>query len=261
MNIVARCHVLSIVRLTALLACLASPALLAEDRYAKTGAEAVSRIANDIYEALDAKPRGVLTRHDVMVKPEGAAFLTQGAAGDKGVVVFSSGFVELMNRLAHAKAIEKVSKGYFEKYVLSLGDAPQELPGGSDSRYWDTKLLDEQASSFSQMVGMMVAIEYSHHYLGHYSKYGDKVGADSAHPAPISQFLTADEWAASLRAGVRNCLAAGLGIEGVKALVDAIDKVVKRPGWAGFCIPDSTKAKALKKEMEKLERKFFGGEE
>jgi hypothetical protein len=60
---------------------------------------------------------------------------------------------------------------------------------------------------------------------------------------------------------VRNCLAAGLGIEGVKALVDAIDKVVKRPGWAGFCIPDSTKAKALKKEMEKLERKFFGGEE
>ena len=41
---------------------------------------------------------------------------------------------------------------------------------------WDCgteDLLNDQQSNFNQMVGMVLAIELSHHYLGQYKKYSD----------------------------------------------------------------------------------------
>jgi len=236
----------------------------AGERYAKTGAAAVSRIASDIYDALDAKPRQALQSATVVVKTDAIPYLTQAAAEAgkaSGTVVVSSGFLELVNKLAHAKAIDKLTKGYLEKYVTGLGNEPKDLLEASNPRYWEASVMDEQASNFSQMVGTLLALEYSHHYLGHYEKYAGRLSGNGGQPTPINPLLTPDEWSASVRAGVRNCLGAGLGIEGVKALVEAMDKLPKRPAWAAFCVPDSIKGKALRKEMEKIERKFFGGEE
>jgi hypothetical protein len=236
----------------------------AAQRYAKTGAAAVSRIGSDIYEALDAKPRQALNGATVVVKTDAAAYLTQTApeAGKaSGAVVVSSGFLELVNRLAHAKAIDKFNKGYLEKYLAGLADESKDLLEASNPRYWEAGVMDEQASNFSQMVGTLLALEYSHHYLGHYQKYAGKLSGNGGPPTPINLLLAPDEWSASVRAGVRNCLGAGLGIEGIKALVEAMDKLPKRPAWAAFCVPDNIKGKVLRKEMEKIERKFFGGEE
>ena len=44
-----------------------------------------------------------------------------------------------------------------------------------DGRYWTDNVINDQMSYFNQMVGFMMAINLSHHYLGHYAKYAPKM--------------------------------------------------------------------------------------
>ena len=53
-----------------------------------------------------------------------------------------------------------------------------------DARYWKDDVLNDQASYFNQMIGMMVAINLSHHYLGHFDKYAAKMAAAWQQNAP-----------------------------------------------------------------------------
>jgi hypothetical protein len=62
-----------------------------------------------------------------------------------------------------------------------------------------------------------------------------------------------------MKAGIRNALDCGYGIEGVRALYDAIDKMQKRPDWTAYFLPRDAKVPKLKKDLEKAEAAFFQG--
>jgi hypothetical protein len=178
------------------------------------------------------------------------------------LVFISVGFIDLINNIAHARAIETIEPGYFEKYIVSLSgetgkDAIKDLPGISDKKYWSDDVMNEQTSNFNQMAGMVVAIEISHHYLGHFKKYGTKIETGDL-PVPINNLLSSGEWDDSVEAGVLNALDCGYGVEGVKALYDAIDKMPTRPEWTAYFLPQNVKVEKLKKNLEKAEKKYFG---
>ncbi|MBI2946028.1 MAG: hypothetical protein HYY23_00140 [Verrucomicrobia bacterium] len=179
-------------------------------------------------------------------------------------VVISEGFDDLVNRVAHAKAIDKIQKGYFQKYILSLAEESGErelkpLPNDTDKRYWTEEMKNEQYSNYNSIVGTLVGINLAHFYLGHFKKYQSKlVNAEGKH-APINNLLTPKEWDESLRLGVRNALSAGCAIEGVLPFFECFEKMPKRPAWTAFFVPDNAKYKDTKKTLEKIQKDFFSG--
>ncbi len=177
-------------------------------------------------------------------------------------VFISAGFIDLVNYVAHAKAIDKIQKGYFEKYVLSLSQETgekelHELPNLDDKRYWTFGMMNEQLSNFNQIVGEVVTIKLAHYYLGHYKKYADRLIDAKGKPVPINTLLTPAEWDEAVRYGVRNALDCGLGIDGVKALYDCIDKMPTRPPWTVYFLPANVKVNKLKKELDNIEKRFL----
>jgi hypothetical protein len=183
-----------------------------------------------------------------------------------GFVFVSVGFVDLVNNIAHAKAIDTVvSKGYFDRYLALLAQESGEtelksLPDLDNPKYWSEDVMREHVNNLRQLIATVVAIKLSHHYLGHYAKYKDRLEDTAGKRTPINDLLTPQEWDAALQAGVDHSVKTGLGIEGVKALFEAIDKMPNRPGWTSYFMPKTAHYKPMKKMMEKIERKAFSGE-
>jgi hypothetical protein len=225
----------------------------------------------DLFKALKPKQREMVNPEPVSVETDltPSIKLEQFTEDNKtlGFVFVSVGFIDLVNNVAHAKAIDSVEKGYFDKYITRLAQETgqmelKELPNITNDKYWTEVVMNDQKSNLRQMVGTAVAIKLAHHYLGHVAKYADKRKEDAqGNRPPINTFLTPTEWEDAMRAGVRNALETGLGVEGIKALYDALDKMPKRPEWTAYFIPATAKVKPMKKEMEKIEKKFFSGEE
>lgn len=236
----------------------------------KTTYKTIRMLGLDLYKAMKPKQREVINPEPVSIETDVTPFIKLAEYPEEGkpmrFVFVSVGFIDLMNNVAHAQAIDTSQKGYFEKYVLSLAAETgekelKELPNLANPKYWTEPVLNEQLSNFNQMVGAAVAIELSHHYLGHYKKYASKLEDANGKNVPINNFLTPGEWEESMRVGIRNALEAGMGIEGPKALFDCIDKMPKRPDWTLYFLPAKANVKAIKKEMEKIEKRFFAGEE
>ena len=236
----------------------------------KSGYGSIRSLGRDLYKGLKPKYRALVHAEPVSLVTDVTPFVQLAEYPDEPqplrMVFISAGFVDLVNNVAHAKAIDKVTKGYFPRYVLSLAQESgekelHELPNLSDKRYWTSDMMNEQLSNFNQIVGTVVGIELSHHYLGHFKKYADRLTDPKGKPVPINTLLTPDEWEASVRRGVRNALECGLSIDGVKALYDCIDKMPQRPAWTIYFLPDDVKVAKLKKTMERIEKDFFLGKE
>jgi hypothetical protein len=135
------------------------------------------------------------------------------------------------------------------------------LPGLANPKYWSERVLNEQVSNFNQMAGAAVAIKLSHFYLGHFTKYGAKLEDAQGRRTPINNLLTLAEWNESVKAGIGNSVETGLGVEGVLALFEAIDKMPRRPEWTAYFMPPNANTRALKKDIMRLERKALAGEE
>jgi len=234
----------------------------------KTGLRVVRTLGLDLYRQLEPKQRQLVNPEPVSIETDVTPFikLAEYPEQDKPMrfVFVSVGFIDLMNNVAHAKAIDKIEKGYFEKYVLSLAGESGEkelkpLPNIANPQYWTEAVLNEQESSFGQMVGAAVAIKLSHHYLGHYKKYASQLEDANGKTVPINTLLTPAEWETSMRVGIRNAMEAGYLIEGPKALFECIDKMPKRPDWTLYFLPAKANVKAIKKEMEKMEKDLFAG--
>ena len=236
----------------------------------KTGYKSIRMLGLDLYKALKPKMREVIGTEPVSVETDVSPGLKLADFTDEGKTVgfvfVTVGMIDLMNNVAHAKAIDKIEKGYFEKYVLSLAQESgamelKELPNVANPKYWSEGVLNEQLSNFNQMVGTAVSIKLAHHILGHYKKYAAKLEDAQGKRTPINNLLAPDEWDAAMKMGVRNALEAGLGIEGITAFWEAIDKMPKRPDWTAYFLPATAKVKPMRKDMEKIEKKFFAGEE
>jgi hypothetical protein len=181
-----------------------------------------------------------------------------------GRVSVSAGFIDLANRLSHAKAVNRFRPGFFDQYVQSLAQAagddlafhPVDIV---DARFWTVKVLNEQASYFNQMVGMMLAINLSHHYLGHFNKYSAQLAAPGQKIISINDLLTPQEWEESVKAGARDALHCALSTDGARVLFEAIDKMQQRPAWSLAIVPKDADLKKLNKDLVFYEKQFYRG--
>jgi hypothetical protein len=226
----------------------------------------VSTLGNTLYRTLDPKFQKVLDPNPVQVENMDAPVITPIAMpdGDKmlGEVSISAGYIDLLNHLAHAKAIDRIEPGYFAKYALNLarpsgGDTLPDPPNMIDNRYWTPAVMNDQIGYFNQMIGLSLALNLSHHYLGQFNRHGSQMMAGKL--VSINNLLAPAEWDASVKAATLNALNCALGTEGPKALFEAIDKMPKRPAWTAFIVPPATDLKKLNKQLKKYEDDFFHG--
>ena len=248
---------------------LLAPALAAAGAPAhvySSGFSQACKLGGDLYQTLDPKYQKGIHPEPINVEPMEAPIIVpvEGADGNKPlrVVKISAGFIDLMNHIAHAKAIDKIQPGYFAQYVQNLARdpgsaAPPEPPNMVDDRYWSDAVMNEQISYFNQMLGMTMAISLSHHYLGHFNKYANQMLAGKL--VPINSLLAQKEWEESVKKATLNSLNCALGTDGVKALFDAIDEMPQRPAWTAFIVPPGENLKQLNKTLEDYEVLYFHG--
>ena len=235
----------------------------------KTGYSSMMKLGKDIYGALKPDQKEVISPQPISIETDATPFVrllfyAEEPKPIRGVWI-SAGFIDLVNNVAHAKAIDAKEKGYFNRYIDLLAQETGEktlrqLPNDSNPKYWTDDMLNEQQSNFNQIVGIVVGIKLANHYLGHYEKYKNRL-ADAAAATPINNLLTPQEWEQAFKMGVRNSLEAGYLTEGVIPFFEAFDKMKIRPPWAAHFLPDNVKFAKMKKELEKIQRKFLEGED
>jgi len=220
----------------------------------------------DLYDALPAKYGNQLAAQPIALQPQDVPQIMPicSTSEDKALrqVSISAGFIDLVNHLSHAKAIERLRPGFFDKYVQELtrvaGDNfTAQPPPIVDERFWKEDILNEQASYFNQMVGLMVAINFSHHYLGHFDKYATKMFGPGKKAVPINDLLKPAEWEASVKYGVSDALSCSLATDGAIALFEAIDKMPKRPHWTEIIVPKGIDLKKLILELTQYEKEYY----
>lgn len=236
----------------------------------KSGYSSMMKLGKDIYNALKMPARNSVSPQPISIETDVTPFARLLFYPDepkpiRGVWI-SAGFIDLVNNVAHAKAIDLKVKGYFAKYIEILAresgeKSLQPLPNDTNPQFWTEDMLNEQLSNFNSIVGIVVGIKLAHHYLGHYDKYKDKLVDDSGNVRPINDLLTPQEWDEAFAKGVRNALDAGCTVEGVTPFFEAFDKMKVRPPWAVYFMPNNVKFSKMKKEMDKIQRKFFAGED
>lgn len=230
----------------------------------KTGFATIQLLGADIYRSLDPSEKAFISSQpisfDTSERPSVQLFVTsEGSTPIRGVWV-SAGFIELVNQVAHAKAIDKVRRGYFSRYIELLekgGDAIPPLPDRENARYWTEDLLNEQFSNFNSIVGIVVAINVAEHCLGFYDKYRSTLGSSAGTGSPINNLLTRDEWEQSYREGLQNALNAGCMIEGFIPFFQALDKMKPRPAWAACFLPDNVRFGSMRRQLVKLQKNFL----
>jgi hypothetical protein len=226
------------------------------------------RLGRELSEALPAEFRDQLDPQVVTLQMQDLPLVIPLAVTEENHILrqisLSAGLIDLVNHVAHAKAIDRVQPGYFAQYVknlalLSTSDASAQAPNIVDARYWTENVMNDQIGYFNQMISVVMAINLSHHYLGHYAKYCAKLAGAGDKPVPINSFLTADEWAGSVKAGAVDALNCAVSTAGIRALFEAIDQMPHRPEWAAYIIPQAADIKQLNKQLEAYEEDFFHG--
>jgi hypothetical protein len=232
----------------------------------ETGYPDIVRISVDLHQALEARQRQLLQAEPVFWDQVATPYVHPGLNGDGSnywqAVHLSAGFLNFVVNLSHAKAIDLVQRGYLKRYLTRLaheaGDKPLEhLPDADDARAWSFDTMNHQMSQFNQMVGALVGVGMAHHYLGHYEKYANQLTDAQNRAVPLNTLLKPDEWREAVLQGARNALDCGLGIEGMKTLLDAVDQMPTRPPWTVYFVPQGVSVAKLKRELEKVERAFF----
>jgi|HubBroStandDraft_1064217.scaffolds.fasta_scaffold84415_2 hypothetical protein len=226
------------------------------------------RLGRDLSEALPNEYRDHLDPQVVTLQMQDLPMVVPVAVTEENHILcqvsLSAGFIDLVNHVAHAKAIDHVQPGYFEQYAknLALGctnNSIAQMPDIVEARFWTDNVMSDQVSYFNQMISLVMAINLSHHYLGHYAKYCAKLVGANDKPIPINSFLTPEEWAVSVKAGAVDALNCAESTAGIRALFDAIDRMPHRPEWTAYIIPQDADVLQLNKQLERYEEDFFHG--
>src|SRR5436853_7485257 len=95
-------------------------------KYATGGYSATTKLGGDLFNALKEKYRDGIVEKPVSLDTDVSPFIKPVEYPDEKkplrMVFISVGFLDLINHVAHAKAIDKIEPGYFEKYVLNLAE-------------------------------------------------------------------------------------------------------------------------------------------
>ncbi len=231
-----------------------------------SGQKETIKAANDLYQTLSPKFQQCLSLQPVSLQTLATPVITPIESTDEkktlNQVSISAGFIDLINHIAHAKAIDRIQPGYFDRYILNL--ARENMEGGLprppnmvDARYWADDVMNDQISYFNQMIAMLVAINLSHHYLGHFAKYERDLAAGKL--TPINGLLTPKEWQAAVKAGALNSFDCACLGDGMKALLEGIGKMPRRPQWTLYIVPEYADLKQLAKELGRYEDQYYHG--
>jgi hypothetical protein len=234
-----------------------------------TGSDAMVELGIALQQNLPPEYRSQVNARPVKITPDVIPIVrleevvNPNTSQRMACVHVSSGFVDLVNNVAHAKAIDRIEKGYFKNYILILsrehGNRPlQPLPRISDPRFWTDRMMNEQQSNFNQIVGGVIGSKLALYYLGYYQKHCGQLSASNGKHLPINTVLTLEDWDDALNHGINNALSCGYGVEGIQTLFECIGKMPERPAWTLYFLPAAVNVAKANKEMEKLERKFFG---
>ncbi len=224
------------------------------------------RIGHDLVAALDAKFQTALLPEAVAIvhsdKPVMAS-IPQNGQGLPRQVTVSSGFIDLLNHLAHAKAIDRIEPGYLNKYVASLArqgndENPVAPPNMNDARYWTDAVMQDQVSFFNQMISMTLALSLSHIYLDHYDKRAFQ--EPNGMPFAVNNQITANDWRASVSHAALNSLDCALPAEGAQTLFACIDQMPRRPAWADYIVPQGVNIKKLNQQLTQYEHDYYCGD-
>ncbi|MDB6024520.1 MAG: hypothetical protein JWM68_743 [Verrucomicrobiales bacterium] len=230
----------------------------------------IKALGKDLYEALKPNYREQVSPNPIWFiddpRPYVRPFVFENDNNPLHIVYVSKGFIQLVNSIAHAKAIDKIEPGFFNKYIQTLaqetsGQVVPELPKISDPRYWTDDVLNEQLSSFNQIVGSVAAINLAHHYLGHQDAYGELLHDSVTSPVTMATSCSQGEWDQAFKEGAGNSLDCGFGFEGLKAFYDCIVAMEKRPSWTLYFLPTKARLDNLaktKKTLDHIETVFFG---
>lgn len=176
-------------------------------------------------------------------------------------VRISASFIDFINRVAHAKAVDEADRGFFLRYTSRLADDPRTMLAPDfavlPQRAWSFNTMNRQASHFNQMVGGLLGIDHAHHYLGHYRKNAKYFDPQTALPQPINAMITEAEWRQAVLEGARNALACGLGVDGMKAIFECFGQMPTRPAWAAYFIHPDADVRRINAELVHAEREFF----
>ena len=237
----------------------------------KTGYSAMMKLGRALYDQLDARDKDIISPQPISFDVETAPFSRlmfnieeAGAKPLRGVWI-SAGFIDLVNHVAHAKAIDKIQKGYFQKYIAQLMTETGEkelraLPDDGNPKFWTEDMLNEQMSNFNSIVGIVVGIKMAHHTLGHFDKYKNKlVEKEGVKPTPIEELVTEKEWEDAYKEGLYTSLNAGCFTEGVIPFYEAFDKMPTRPPWAVYFLPPTAKFSKMKKDFVKFQDDYLAG--
>jgi hypothetical protein len=232
----------------------------------ETGYNDLVRICGELHHALGPKERQELYPRPILLTPIGPPCVQPGWCND-GVrnwraVQLSAAFVDFLNQLAHARAIDLEQQGYLKEYLAVLaaetGAPPTAgLAVAPRSSAWSFDIRNHQLSHFNQMAGALLAISMAEHYLGYYDKYASQLIDGQHQPVPINRLLTESEWRKAVLAGAHNALSCGLGIDGLKLVLDAMAAMPQRPPWTLYFAPANGPILKVRRDLEKLEKKFF----
>jgi len=243
------------------LAAMPTSAAESSNRY-DTGFATLQRIAGDLHRALAVEKRSELLTPPMLLENPGTPYLQLQRTSNNGarVVFVSQGLIDVLNYVSHAKAVDQVDAGFFEKAVENLarrnGTELRGLPQPTHANAWAFNTMNWQMSHFNQMAAGLTAVQMAHHYLGHYKKYESQLG-DGKNAAPLYSVLTPGEWREAVLAGSRHALDCGLAPEGLVVLYDAITRMPQRPSWALHVMPPGAEISILRLELNRVEATFF----
>src|SRR5580658_4217571 len=133
---------------------LLSPAFAVTNAPAHTypsGKEIALKIGNDLVATLDPRFQKILNPAAISVQQSAAPVIAPVQGNRPGFpcqLSVSTGFIDLINHLAHAKAIDRIQPGYYSRYVGLLSQEgakglPVPPPNLEDSRYWTEAVMQD----------------------------------------------------------------------------------------------------------------------
>ena len=232
----------------------------------ETGYSDVVEFTSDLYRALAPEQQRLFHPFPVLLDKVKTPLAQPRVCSDGSsalpAVHVTAGFIELMNSLSHAKAIDDVQKGFFKMYVDRLGletgaELPRSLLDILQSQTLSLDTRNYQMSHFNQMVAASIAVEMAHQYLGHYAKYAGHLTDAQGQPVPINRLVTPEEWHEAVLKGAHHALDCGLGVEGLQVIYESIDRMPKRPAWTIYFLPEKANVSRIKRDLTKVEKDFF----
>lgn len=244
-----------------------APASAASHQY-RGGFATVLRLGMDIRRMMNPQYRDQFPPNPVFMDLDltpaaRPAVITTGNKSYNGVMV-TAGFIDLANNVAHAHAIDRAQPGYFDQYLarLSQESGDRELaapPNVDDDAFWTESIRNEQLTDFNQIVGMVVAINLAHIYLGQYAEHALQLKDADGNPVPLARVMSHHQWLEAMRTATKNSLDTGLGMSGYIALCEAIGRMPARPAWTEYFMPRHMSAAKLRSELRIIEASYFSG--